>query len=242
MKQYASENRDKLPLIATDYMDDGSKITVKIDINEEDGSAVFDFAGTSLESYSNLNAPKSITYSTIIYVLRCLVNMNIPLNQGCLDPCKILIPTNSLINPSRFAAVCAGNGMTSQRITDCLFRAFGLTSATGGCMNGLNFGTGGLDENGNMVKGYGYTETIGQGNCAGIITKNGVRMGFNGFSGTQTNMTNTKITDPEIFEQRYPVRLIQYSIRQNSGGRGKWRGGDGLIREICFTSPFMFLW
>lgn len=237
LKQYASENRDKLPLIATDYMDDGSKITVKIDINEEDGSAVFDFAGTSLESYSNLNAPKSITYSTIIYVLRCLVNMNIPLNQGCLDPCKILIPTNSLINPSRFAAVCAGNGMTSQRITDCLFRAFGLTSATGGCMNGLNFGTGGLDENGNMVKGYGYTETIGQGNCAGIITKNGARMGFNGFSGTQTNMTNTKITDPEIFEQRYPVRLIQYSIRQNSGGRGKWRGGDGLIREICFTSP-----
>ncbi|TID22517.1 hypothetical protein CANINC_003292 [Pichia inconspicua] len=237
LKKYAAEHRDKLPLRAVDYMDDGSKIQVKIDINEEDGSAVFDFTGTSLESYSNLNAPRSITFSTVIYTLRCLVNTDIPLNQGCLDPCTLIIPENSLINPSRFAAVCAGNGMTSQRITDCLFKAFGFTSATGGCMNGLNFGSGGLDANGNMVKGFGYTETIGQGNCAGIVEKNGVRTGFNGFSGTQTNMTNTKITDPEIFEQRYPVVLIQYCIRHGSGGRGKWNGGNGLIREIRFTSP-----
>lgn len=237
LKTYAAENKGRFPLTAVDYMDDGSRIQVKIDIDEKSGSAVFDFTGTSLESYSNLNAPKSITYSTVIYVLRCLVNMDIPLNQGCLDPCTVIIPDNSLINPSKFAAVCAGNGMTSQRITDCLFKAFGLTSATGGCMNGLNFGTGGLDENGNMVKGYGYTETIGQGNCAGIIVKDGAKIGFNGFSGTQTNMTNTKITDPEIFEQRYPVMLIQYAIRKNSGGKGKWRGGDGLVREICFTSP-----
>ncbi|KAG0674297.1 hypothetical protein C6P42_002291 [Pichia californica] len=229
LKKYAIENKKKLPLIAEDYMDDGSKIHVQIDIDEKDGSATFDFTGTSLESYSNLNAPKSITYSTVIYVLRCLVNMDIPLNQGCLDPCTVIIPENSLINPSRFAAVCAGNGMTSQRITDCLFKAFGLTSATGGCMNGLNFGTGGID--------FGYTETIGQGNCAGIVTVNGVREGFNGFSGTQTNMTNTKITDPEVFEQRYPVILIQYCIRENSGGKGKWNGGNGLIREIQFTSP-----
>lgn len=237
MKKYANENKNKLPLKAEDFMDDGSKIQVKIDIDENDGSTVFDFTGTSLESYSNLNAPKSITFSTVMYVLRCLVDMDIPLNQGCLDPCTVIIPKNSLINPSSFAAVCAGNGMTSQRITDCLFKAFGFTSATGGCMNGLNFGTGGLDENGNMIKGFGYTETIGQGNCAGIITKNGVRTGFDGFSGTQTNMTNTKITDPEIFEQRYPVILLQYCIRENSGGKGKWNGGDGLIREICFTSP-----
>lgn len=237
LKRYARENKERLPLTAEDYMDDGSKIQVKIDIDEKEGSAVFDFTGTSLESYSNLNAPRSITFSTVIYTLRCLVNMDIPLNQGCLDPCKLIIPENSLINPSKFAAVCAGNGMTSQRITDCLFKAFGFTSATGGCMNGLNFGSGGLDEHGNMIKGFGYTETIGQGNCAGITEVNGVRTGFNGFSGTQTNMTNTKITDPEVFEHRYPVILKQYCIRENSGGKGKWNGGNGLIREICFTSP-----
>ena len=237
LKNFAIKNKEKLPLNAVDYMDDGSQVQVQIDIDEKDGSATFDFTGTSLESYSNLNAPKSITFSTVIYVLRCLVNMDIPLNQGCLDPCTLIIPENSLINPSPFAAVCAGNGMTSQRVTDCLFKAFGYTSATGGCMNGLNFGSGGLDKDGNMVKGFGYTETIGQGNCAGIIEKNGVRKGFNGFSGTQTNMTNTKITDPEIFEQRYPVILNQYCIRKNSGGKGKWTGGDGLIREITFTAP-----
>ncbi|KAG2735695.1 hypothetical protein G9P44_001909 [Scheffersomyces stipitis] len=237
LKNYASRNKNKLPLVAEDYMDDGCKIQVKIDIDEKNGSAVFDFSGTSLESYSNLNAPKSIAYSTVIYVLRCLVNLEIPLNQGCLDPCTLIIPENSLINPSRFAAVCAGNGMTSQRLTDCLFKAFGLTSATGGCMNGINFGTGGVDANGDMIKGFGYTETVGQGSCAGIVDTDCERYGFNGFSGTQTNMTNTKITDPEVLEQRYPCLLLHYGIRKNSGGKGKWNGGDGLVREIKFTSP-----
>lgn len=104
-------------------------------------------------------------------------------------------------------------------------------------MNGLNFGSGGQNEKGELVKGFGYTETIGQGNCAGIVEQDGVRVGFDGFSGTQTNMTNTKITDPEILEQRYPCVLLQYCIRKNSGGRGKWNGGDGLIREIQFSSP-----
>ncbi|ODV96269.1 hypothetical protein PACTADRAFT_85065 [Pachysolen tannophilus NRRL Y-2460] len=237
LKKFAAENKHRLPLIAEDYMDDGTKIKVTIDINEETGSAIFDFNGTSLESYSNLNSPKSVTFSAVIYVLRCLVDMDIPLNQGCLDPCTIIVPENSLINPSPYAAVCAGNGMTSQRITDCLFKAFALTSATGGCMNGLNFGIGGENENGEMIKGFGYTETIGQGNCAGIIEKNGERIGFNGFSGTQTNMTNTKITDPEVLELRYPCLLLQYTIRENSGGIGKFNGGNGLIREIQFNSP-----
>ncbi|KAK6455239.1 5-oxoprolinase [Scheffersomyces xylosifermentans] len=237
LRDFAIKNTKRLPLTAIDYMDDGCKIQVKIDINAKDGSAVFDFHGTSLESYSNLNAPRSITYSTVIYVLRCLVNLEIPLNQGCLDPCTIILPENSLINPSRFAAVCAGNGMTSQRLTDVLFRAFGLTSATGGCMNGINFGTGGVNSKGEMIKGFGYTETIGQGNCAGIVEKGGERIGFHGFSGTQTNMTNTKITDPEVLEQRYPCLLLHYGIRENSGGKGKWNGGNGLIREIKFTSP-----
>ncbi|CDK26344.1 unnamed protein product [Kuraishia capsulata CBS 1993] len=237
LKTYSTENADKLPLKAVDYMDDGSKICVSIDIDANEGSAVFDFTGTSLESYSNLNAPRSITFSAVVYALRCLVNMDIPLNQGCLDPCELIIPENSLINPSPYAAVCAGNGMTSQRLTDCIFKAFGQTSATGGCMNGLNFGTGGENEKGELIKGFGYTETIGQGNCAGIIEKDGVRYGFHGFSGTQTNMTNTKITDPEVLEHRYPCLLIEYCIRENSGGIGKFNGGNGLTREIQFNSP-----
>ncbi|GMM37865.1 hypothetical protein DASC09_051900 [Saccharomycopsis crataegensis] len=237
LKQYSADNIHRLPLCAEDFMDDGTKVQVKIDISQDDGSAVIDFTGTSPESYSNLNAPRSITYSAVIYVLRCLVDMDIPLNQGCLDPVDIIIPENSLINPSAYAAVCAGNGMTSQRITDCLFKAFGITSATGGCMNGLNFGTGGENAKGEMVKGFGYTETIGQGNCAGIIEKDGERYGFDGFSGTQTNMTNTKITDPEVLELRYPCLLLQYCIRTDSGGKGKFNGGNGLIREVQFNSP-----
>lgn len=237
LKDFAVKNKDRLPLVAEDYMDEGTKICTKIDINPSTGSIVIDFTGTSLESYSNLNSPKSVTFSAVIYVLKCLVDMDIPLNQGCLDPVEVIIPENTLINPSPYAAVCAGNGMTSQRITDCLFKAFGVTSATGGCMNGLNFGTGGYNEKGEMVKGFGYTETIGQGNCAGILEKNGERYGFHGFSGTQTNMTNTKITDPEVLELRYPCFLIQYTVRENSGGKGKFNGGDGLIREIQFNSP-----
>lgn len=235
-KEFYKKNLNRLPLKAEDYLDDGSNICVSIDINGSDGTAIFDFTGTSLETYSNLNAPKSITYSAVIYVLRCMINLEIPLNQGCLDPCTLIIPENSLINPSEFAAVCAGNGMTSQRTTDVLFKAFGLTSATGGCMNGINFGSGGEDKYGNIVKGFGYTETIGQGNCAGIVEKNGKRVGFHGFSGTQTNMTNTRITDPEVLELRYPCLLREFSIRQNSGGRGKWNGGNGLVREIQFNS------
>lgn len=236
LKKYHQDHKDKLPLKAVDYMDDGCKIQVEIDILGDSGTAIIDFSGTSLESYSNLNAPKSTTYSAIIYVLRCMIDLEIPLNQGFLDACEVKIPENTLINPSKYAAVCAGNGMTSQRVTDCLFRAFGLTSATGGCMNGINFGVGGELPNGEIVKGFGYTETVGQGNCAGIIEKSGTRVGFHGFSGTQTNMTNTRITDPEVLEQRYPCLLHEYSIRENSGGKGKFNGGNGLIRQIEFQS------
>lgn len=236
-QDFYQKNKNRMPLKAEDYLDDGSKICVSIDVNGNDGSASFDFLGTSLESYSNLNAPKSVTYSAVIYVLRCMISLDIPLNQGCLNPCIIHVPENTLINPSEFAAVCAGNGMTSQRTTDVLFKAFGVTSATGGCMNGINFGTGGENEKGELIKGFGYTETIGQGSCAGIMEKDGKKVGFHGFSGTQTNMTNTRITDPEILEQRYPCLLRTFTIRKNSGGKGKWNGGDGLIREIQFSSP-----
>lgn len=236
LKLYYQENKDRLPLKATDFMDDGGRIEVSIDIDGETGRSTIDFTGTSLEYYSNLNAPKSVTLSAVIYVLRCLVDTEIPLNQGFLNACDIVIPENSLINPSKHAAVCAGNGMTSQRITDVLFKAFGFTSATGGCMNGINFGTGGYDEHGKLIKGFGYTETVGQGNCAGIIKKNGIKYGFHGFSGTQTNMTNTRITDPEVLEQRYPCLLHEFSIRENSGGKGKFNGGNGLIREVKFLS------
>ena len=237
LQKYYAENKSRLPLVASDYMDDGSEICVNIKINGDEGSAVIDFTGTSLESFSNLNAPKSITFSAVIYVLRCLVNLDFPLNQGCLSPCTIIIPENSLINPSPYAAVSAGNGMTSQRITDVLFKAFGIVSASGGCMNGINFGTGDYSDQSGLTKGFGYTETIGQGSCAGILEKEGVRKGFHGFSGTQTNMTNTRITDPEVLEYRYPCLLKEYTIRQDSGGKGKWNGGNGLVREIQFTFP-----
>lgn len=237
LKLYYQKHKDSLPLKAVDFMDDGGRIEVSIDIDGETGRSNIDFTGTSLEYYSNLNAPKSVTLSAVIYVLRCLVDTDIPLNQGFLNACDIIIPENSLINPSKHAAVCAGNGMTSQRITDVLFKAFGLCSATGGCMNGINFGTGGYDASGKLIKGFGYTETVGQGNGAGIIEKNGVRIGYHGFSGTQTNMTNTRITDPEVLEQRYPCLLHEFSIRENSGGKGKFNGGNGLIREVKFLSP-----
>ncbi|CAH6723370.1 5-oxoprolinase [[Candida] jaroonii] len=237
VKDYYKQNHEKLPLKAVDYMDDGCEIHVSIDMDGKDGSLTIDFTGTSLESYSNLNAPKSVTYSAVLYVLRCLIDMEIPLNQGLLDACNIIVPENSLINPSKYAAVCAGNGMTSQRLVDTLFKAIGMTSASGGCMNGINFGTGGENAEGELIKGFGYTETVGQGSPAGISIKDGKRYGYHGFSGTQTNMTNTRITDPEVLEQRYPCLLHEFTVRRGSGGKGKFNGGDGLIREIKFLSP-----
>ncbi|RRT70855.1 hypothetical protein B296_00036127 [Ensete ventricosum] len=202
-----------------DYMDDGSAIHLKLSIDAEKGEANFDFEGTSPEVYGNWNAPQAVTAAAVIYCLRCLVDVDIPLNQGCLAPVTIHIPEGSFLSPSDKAAVVGGNVLTSQRITDVILTAFQACACSQGCMNNLTFG----DDT------FGYYETIGGGSGAGPT--------WDGTSGIQCHMTNTRMTDPEIFEQRYPVLLHMFGLRENSGGAGYHRGGDGLIREIEFRRP-----
>lgn len=211
-----------------DYMDDGSKIALKIK-SGDDGKVIFDFTGTSMQAYTNSNAPMAITYSAIIYCLRCLVDEDIPLNQGCLRPIKVIIPESSLLNPDEGCAVVAGNVCTSQVITGVILSAFRASANSQSCCNNFTFGVGGNDENGNYVQGFGYYETIAGGHGAGPT--------WNGVDGVQTNMTNTRITDAEIFEKRYPVILREFSIRENSGGNGAYKGGCGVVRDIEFRVP-----
>ncbi len=206
-------------LTAEEMLDDGSPIRLRLTIDQKEGSAVFDFSGTAREVAGNLNAPRAVTHSVILYCLRCLVQSDIPLNQGCLNKIRILIEDGSLLAPSAHAAVAAGNVLTSQRLTDVILKAFGVCAGSQGCMNNLTFGN----------ADFGYYETIGGGAGAGP--------GWHGQSGVHTHMTNTHITDPEILESRYPVLLREFSIRHGSGGRGLFRGGDGLIREIEFLKP-----
>ena len=218
-------------LHAIDYMDDGSPIELHITIDPQTGSAVFDFEGTGPEVCANHNCPTSVAYSAIIYALRCMVSEDIPLNQGCLAPIDVRIPQGSLLSPSDTAAVVGGNVLTSQRITDVVFRAFEAAAASQGDCNNLTFGTGGNDETGRLIEGFGYYETIAGGSGAGPS--------WHGTSGVHTHMTNTRITDPEIFERRYPVYLRQFGLRPGSGGRGHFVGGDGVIRDIEFLEPRM---
>ena len=216
-------------LAAIDYLDDGSPIKLKISIEAETGAATFDFTGTGREMYGNLNAPKAITASAILYCLRCLVQSDIPLNQGCLNPIEIIIPDNSLLAPSDGAAVVGGNVLTSQRLTDVVLKAFNACAASQGCTNNLTFGTGGKQADGSHKAGFGYYETIGGGSGAGPT--------WNGVSGIHTHMTNTRITDIEIFERRYPVILHEFGLRHDSGGLGEHNGGEGIVRDIEFTEP-----
>jgi len=204
---------------AKDYLDDGSEIVLHLTIDRRDGSAIFDFTGTGPELWGNLNAPRAVTHSAILYSLRCLIDQEIPLNQGCLNPIKVIIEDGSLLAPSENAAVVGGNVLTSQRITDVILKAFRACAASQGCMNNFTFG----NEN------FGYYETIGGGAGAGP--------NWHGQSGVHTHMTNTRITDPEILERRYPVMLREFSIRKDSGGSGKFKGGNGLIREVEFLEP-----
>ncbi|KAK0385016.1 hypothetical protein NLU13_7494 [Sarocladium strictum] len=216
-------------LSAVDFMDDGSPIALKVTIDPEKGEATFDFEGTGPEVYGNINAPEAITYSAIIYCLRCLISEDIPLNQGCLKPVHVRIPPKSILSPSPGAAVVGGNVLTSQRITDVIFKAFEACAASQGDCNNLTFGFGGNQTGKDAVKGFGYYETIAGGSGAGPD--------WNGTSGVHCHMTNTRITDSEIFERRYPVILRDFSIRPNSGGDGQHRGGDGVIRDIEFRIP-----
>ncbi|KAJ2471488.1 hypothetical protein IWW56_006323, partial [Coemansia sp. RSA 2131] len=223
------ETRVKHPsgqLSGHDFMDDGSKISLHVDIGE-DGSALFDFTGTSPEIYGNTNAPPSVTHSAIIYCLRCMVQSDLPLNQGCLAPVRVVIPENSFLSPSSTAAVVGGNVLTSQRLCDVILATFGVAAASQGCMNNLTFGIPAIENGGVRYEGWGYYETIAGGHGAG-------RDWQKGQDGVHTNMTNTKITDPEILERRYPVILHRFMLREGSGGTGMHPGGNGCIRDIEF--------
>jgi len=212
LKDFAAKHGTKVS--AVDHMDDGSPIKLSIEIDPETGSAFFDFTGTGPQVYANHNAPPAVTYSAVIYSLRSLVAQTIPLNQGCLAPITFKIPEHSLLNPSSDAGVVGGNVLTSQRIVDVVLKAFSACAASQGCMNNLTFGD----------KEFGYYETIAGGAGAGPT--------WEGRSGIHTHCTNTRITDPEILERRYPVLLREFSIRKGSGGKGKHKGGDGVVREL----------
>ncbi|OJD31864.1 5-oxoprolinase (atp-hydrolyzing) [Diplodia corticola] len=217
------------PLSAIDHMDDGTPLALKITINPTDGSAKFDFTGTGPEAFNNLNTPPAIMYSGIIYCLRCMISSDIPLNQGCLTPIEVYCPPNTLLSPSLKAATVGSNVETSQRIVDLIFKAFRTAAASQGTCNNLTFGYGGRDDRGNVTKGFGYYETIAGGSGAGAD--------WEGQSGVHTHITNTRMTDPETFEKRYPVLLREFSIRAGSGGRGRKRGGDGCVRDIELRRP-----
>lgn len=225
-------------LTATDYMDDGSPIQLRITIDAAKGEATFDFTGTGAEVYGNTNAPQAITYSAIIYCLRSLIPTSIPLNQGCLAPITVHIPPHTFLSPSSGAAVVGGNVLTSQRVTDVILRAFSACAASQGDCNNLTFGFGGNvaaatsgdgDKGAVVTKGFGYYETIAGGSGAGPD--------WDGTSGVHTHMTNTRITDAEVFERRYPVILREFGLRRGSGGRGQHFGGDGVVRDIEFRIP-----
>ena len=200
-------------------LDSGAQICVKISLNTDTGEANIDFAGTSEQLSNNWNAPKAVCIAAVLYVIRTLVDHPIPLNAGCLRPLSLHIPEGSFLNPRPPAAVVAGNVETSQCIVDSLYAALGVLAASQGTMNNFTFGN----------AHYQYYETI----CGGA----GAGQGFAGACAVQTHMTNSRLTDPEILEQRYPVRLESFSIRRGTGGAGQWQGGDGVVRIIRFLEP-----
>ncbi|CAR26884.1 ZYRO0C03696p [Zygosaccharomyces rouxii] len=236
MLKQLTQHFGKTHFIGDDLMDDGTLIKLKISLDIEKEEYVFDFEGTSPQVYGNLNAPEAITNSAILYCLRCLVGEDIPLNQGCLKPLTIKIPKGSILSPINGIAVVGGNVLTSQRVTDVVLKTFHVMADSQGDCNNFTFGTGGRDPNTGIVsKGFGYYETICGGHGAGEDSWRGP--GWNGTSAVHTNMTNTRITDSEIFERRYPVILREFSVRNGSGGQGKYFGGNGALRDIEFRQP-----
>ena len=197
-------------------LDDGAKIAVKITVNQQQRTACIDFTGTSKQQPTNFNAPAAVCKAAVIYVFRTLVEDNIPLNAGCLQPLQIIIPQASMLNPLPPAAVVAGNVETSQYIVDALYGALGILAGSQGTMNNVTFGN----------EQYQYYETI----CGGA----GAGNGFNGSDAVHTHMTNSRMTDPEILEWRFPVLVDEFSIRKGSGGAGEFTGGDGVRRRIKF--------
>jgi 5-oxoprolinase (ATP-hydrolysing) len=196
--------------------DGGAEIRVAISVDRAARSARIDFTGTSAQQPNNLNAPRSVTKAAVLYVFRCLVDSDIPMNAGCLKPLDIHVPVGSLLNPNPPGAVAGGNVETSQAVVDALFGALGVLAASQGTMNNLTFGN----------AQHQYYETI----CGGA----GAGRDFDGQSAVHTHMTNSRLTDPEVLEARYPVLLEEFSIRAGSGGRGAHSGGDGTFRRIRF--------
>ncbi|MGE0524943.1 MAG: hydantoinase B/oxoprolinase family protein [Variibacter sp.] len=197
-------------------MDQGTFIKVKITVDKAKREATVDFTGTSPQQPTNFNAPEPVARAAVLYVFRVMVDDDIPMNAGCLRPINIVIPKKSMLSPEYPAAVVAGNVETSQAVTDTLFGALGALAAAQGTMNNLNFGN----------KKYQYYETICSGSPAGP--------GFDGTDAVHTHMTNTRLTDPEVLEFRYPVVLEDFHIRKDSGGKGEWKAGDGIRRTIRF--------
>jgi len=200
-------------------LDNGQTIQVRIRVDRERGTAIVDFTGTSAQQANNFNAPRAVTVAAVLYVFRTLIEEPIPLNAGCLRPLSIVVPPGSMLDPRWPSAVVAGNVETSQCIVDALYGALGLQAASQGTMNNFTFGN----------ARYQYYETIAGGAGAGP--------GYDGASGVQTHMTNSRLTDPEVLESRFPVLLRRFALRAGSGGSGRHRGGDGLIRTIEFREP-----
>jgi 5-oxoprolinase (ATP-hydrolysing) len=200
-------------------MDSGQQVEVSIRVDRAGGTATVDFTGTSAQRANNFNAPRAVTVAAVLYVFRTLVDEPIPLNAGCLRPLAIVVPPGSMLDPAPPGAVVAGNVETSQCVVDALYGALGLQAAAQGTMNNLTFGN----------DRYQYYETIAGGSGAGP--------GYDGASGVQTHMTNSRLTDPEVLERRFPVLLREFALRTGSGGAGAFRGGDGLVREIEFREP-----
>jgi 5-oxoprolinase (ATP-hydrolysing) len=211
------------------HLDNGAQIKVAVRVNHQSRSAQIDFTGTSEQQNNNFNAPQAVTIAAVLYAFRTLVNADIPLNAGCLKPLEIIIPKGSMLNPDYPAAVVAGNVETSSCVTNALLIALGVMASSQPTMNNLTFGN----------ATYQYYETISGGSGAGgIFDDTGHCVsGFDGTSVVQTHMTNSRLTDPEILEFRFPVELLSYEIRKDSGGKGQFRGGDGGIRKIKFLTP-----
>ena len=200
-------------------LDNGAQIKVAVTVDQKSRSAVIDFTGTSAQLTNNFNAPRAVCMAAVLYVFRTLVDDDIPLNAGCLKPLKVIIPEGCMLNPLPPASVVAGNVETSTCITNALFGALGVMAASQCTMNNFTFGN----------EHYQYYETISGGSGAGD--------GFAGASVVQTHMTNSRLTDPEVLEFRFPVRLDGFEIRRNSGGAGRWSGGNGGTRKVRFLEP-----
>ncbi|MBB3220105.1 hydantoinase B/oxoprolinase family protein [Pseudoduganella umbonata] len=200
-------------------LDNGARISVAVTVDVVARKATVDFTGTSTQLDNNFNAPSAVCMAAVLYVFRTLVDDDIPLNAGCLKPLRVIIPPGSMLNPRHPASVVSGNVETSTCITNALYGALGVMAAAQGTMNNFTFGS----------SRHQYYETISGGSGAGP--------GFDGTDVVQTNMTNSRLTDPEILEFRFPVRLDSYAIRHGSGGAGRWRGGNGGVRRIRFLEP-----